>query len=341
MPFDRFRSANLPWRRLIQYENAALAVVTAGVAGLYALALSQAFAPLVPDRAAISAQDAPASMAKAPLLLGRVSAPVPEIKSLLQPGKLATLDLEAVRAGDDTVPRLVAAALPADLPVVRDVAARKASFFSAVLPLVLLVNEEILAERQRLEALHAKHLAGDRLSLADNAWLAGLANKYAVDEVDFAVLLRRVDAVSPALTLAQAAEESGWGRSRFAQEGNALFGQRTWVRGAGIVPAGRGKGQRYEVRAFTTLLDSVRAYARNLNTHRSYADLRQLRATMRRAGNVDPSVLATALLSYSERGEAYVDNLQAIIRANSLTGFEKAKLAPPRRPTQIANRPIR
>ncbi|MHA1563757.1 MAG: glucosaminidase domain-containing protein [Alphaproteobacteria bacterium] len=331
MLFGRLRTASQPWSGGMDFQRGTLAILATGVGALYLLALL----PLVTVNVGTHIADAP-------LLQGQTSPAeqAPQSPPQPEPRKLAAmvLDLDAVRAGDDAVPRLVAISLPDDLPVVKDVATRKAAFFSAVLPLVLLVNEEILAARERLTILHDKHQAGEILSLADSAWLDRLAAKYKIEAADFDALLLRVDTISPALTLAQAAEESGWGRSRFAQQGNALFGQRTWVRGAGIVPSGRSAGESYEVRAFTTLLDSVRAYALNLNTHGSYADLRALRATM--GAGRDPIVLATALLRYSERGPAYVRNLQAIIRVNGLVGFEKAKLAP-QLPTQLATRPIR
>ena len=319
----------------VNFQRGTLAFLATGVGALYVLALL----PLVTVNISAQIKDAPLLSAKTPPAQQLPQSP-PDPTPQPEPQKLAAmvLDLDAVRAGDGTVPRLVAVSLPEDLPVVQDVAASKAAFFGAVLPLVLLVNEEILAARERLMALHNKHRSRHTLSLADNAWLDRLAEKYKVETADFEALLLRVDTISPALTLAQAAEESGWGRSRFAQHGNALFGQRTWVQGAGIVPAGRPAGQTYEVRAFATLLESVRAYALNLNTHGSYADLRALRATMR-AGR-DPLRLATALLRYSERGPVYVKNLQAIIRVNGLASFEQAKLVP-QLPTQLATRPIR
>ncbi len=357
MPFTRLSTAAAPWSGPVGHQNVALAVLTASVGGLYALALVQLAVPSQPapsleaalqnNSSFLAARDVAPSAVGGPLLVGRTAPALRQARQLPAAQKLAgvaAIDLDAIRAGDGAVPRQVAEELPEDLPVIQDVAARKAAFFSAVLPLVLLVNEEIAAERRRLSEIHAQYLAGAKLSLAEQGWLSRLAAKYRVDGADFATLLLRVDTVSPALTLAQAAEESGWGRSRFAQEGNALFGQRTWVRGGGIVPTGRGGNETYEVRAFTTLLESVSAYALNLNTHRSYGDLRALRATMRNGGgDLDAMVLAGALTSYSERGPDYVDSLRAIIRVNGLAGFEKAKLAslPGLIPTQIANRPVR
>lgn len=357
MPFSRCPTAALPRPWQMDYQRAALSVLAASVGGLYALAVIQFAVPghgttspgtaFLEESGPLATPHAPEPAKAAPAQLARTAHALPKAKP--QANKLAgagnsAIDLDAVRAGDGAVPRLAAARLPEDLPVVQDVAARKASFFNAVLPLILLVNEEISAERQRLTDIHQQFRSGASVNPGEEAWLSRLAAKYQTDGSDFAALFLRVDTVSPALSLAQAAEESGWGRSRFAQEGNALFGQRTWVRGAGIVPAGRSAHETYEVRAFTTLIESVSAYALNLNTHRSYAGLRELRAAMREeSGDLDAVVLASALTRYSERGPVYVDNLRAIIRANRLTGFENAKLVPSQglNPTQIANRPAR
>lgn len=333
MLFGRLSTARRPWSGGLDFQRATLAFLATNVGALYVLALL----PVGTANLAGHINE----VIVAPNMSGAVApAQPPQSPPEAELQKLAAmaLDLDAIRAGDDAVPRLVAVSLPEALPTVQDVATRKAAFFSTVLPLVLLVNEEISSARQRLKILNDKRLSGEILSLADTAWLDRLVAKYKVETADVEALLLRVDTVSPALTLAQAAEESGWGRSRFAQDGNALFGQRTWVRGAGIVPEGRPAGESFEVRAFATLLDSVRAYALNLNTHASYADLRAMRATM--PATRDPLALATTLLRYSERGPVYVENLQAIIRANGLVGFEQAKLTP-LLPTQIATRPIR
>jgi Bax protein len=139
--------------------------------------------------------------------------------------------------------------------------------------------------------------------------------------------LRRVDAISPALALAQSAEESGWGRSRFAVKGNALFGQRTWGKGSGLVPQRRDEGGRHEVRVFPSLLESVRSYARNLNGHPAYGDFRARRAAMRaRDTKLDPYGLIETLTAYSERREDYVRTIHKILRVDNLEELEGTRL---------------
>jgi Bax protein len=244
--------------------------------------------------------------------------------------------LSPIRRGYEPVPRLLLAELPEDYAKVKQVDQRKRLFFKTMLPLVLRVNEEIVTERRRLVGLMAIQEAGHDLQPLDRVWLDNLAERYQTNSGEFATLLRRVDAVSPALAIAQAVEESGWGRSRFARTGNALFGQRIWAPGEGIVPHDREDGETFEVRAFDGLIDSVRAYALNLNRHPAYADFRATRA-MQRATEValDPYTLADTLIDYSERREHYVDTLKSILRANRLEQFEVARLAP--RPT-VASR---
>lgn len=168
-------------------------------------------------------------------------------------------------------------------------------------------------------------------SLPDEArWVMVLSERYGASPGDCAELMRRVDTVSPALALAQAAEESGWATSRFAREGNAVFGQWSWRPGSGLVPMRRGDGAGHEVRSFDTLLDSVRVYATNLNTHPTYELFRAARAAQRAEGQqLDAAALAATLDPYSERGGGYIETRHAILRANRLQQFEGAQLAPP------------
>ncbi len=194
------------------------------------------------------------------------------------------------------------------------VATKKRLFFRLLGPFVLRANELILGDRRRLEIL-AKESA---TSEAGEAWIQALPARYKMGEMpnDAAIgdlieaLLMRVDIVPPSLALAQAAEESGWGTSRFADLGNALFGQWTWG-GKGIVPREQrsGKGD-YKIAAFESPQESVSAYMLNLNTHRAYEALRRARAKLR----------------YSERGQAYVDTLKVIMRVNKLDPADDAFL---------------
>ncbi len=246
--------------------------------------------------------------------------------------------LERVRTGHQPVPRVFVASLPSDMPRLGSVATRKAVFIKTMLPLILRVNEEIIHQRRRLILLRERIRNGRQLSVGESLWLDEMAARYEVKRGDLDELLRRGDAIPPSLALAQAAEESGWGTSRFAQEGNALFGERTYRSAPGIVPRNRPNGQRHKVKSFGGLLDGVRSYARNLNIHPAYDEFRRTRAALRRrvgeGAGVDGQRLADTLVRYSERGADYVRTLKIIIGANNLEQFDKARLsdgaAPPR-----------
>jgi Bax protein len=161
----------------------------------------------------------------------------------------------------------------------------------------------------------------------DNAWLQDLSRRYGLDAPDFDLLLKRVDIIPPSIALAQAAEESGWGTSRFALEGNAPFGQYTFDDGNGLIPERREDGKRHLIRTYEHLLDGVRSYAQNLNIHEAYRQFRRQRAEMRAHGQeLDGVKLVPALLAYSERGQAYVETVETIIRANNLAPFDRARL---------------
>jgi Bax protein len=207
---------------------------------------------------------------------------------------------------------------------------KKRIFFRVMGPLVLHSNELILQEREQMLALVSKSGRSD----ADNDTLIKLAEKYRVakdgdlDEKTLDELKRRIDIVPPSLALAQAAEESGWGTSRFAHLGNAVFGQWTWG-GDGITPKEQrsGKGN-YKIAAYDSPQGSVNAYMLNINTHASYADLRARRADMRAADEtISGWKLAETLTRYSERGQAYVDGLHNLMRINHLQPTDTAFLS--------------
>lgn len=207
---------------------------------------------------------------------------------------------------------------------------RKLWFIKTVTPLVIHANERILRDRLRIEILKVYTDAGIELDRSEAQWLNRIARRYKLAKLDFKALLRRVDIVPPSLALAQAAEESGWGRSRFAREGNALFGQRVYRGKSGIVPKERAEGEVYRVRAFDSALHAVRAYKHNLNTHSAYEVFRRQRADMRRRwGWLDGYVLAGGLLRYSERREAYLDAIRTIMRGNGLGVLDLLQAAEP------------
>lgn len=231
-------------------------------------------------------------------------------------------------SGQVEVPRIFLATLPVDMADVNLTEKRKRAFLKVMLPHILRENERILSDRNRLEQLHQRIQLGAGLSARDQAWLEKLADLYGVEDVDTAELLNRVDVIPPALALAQAVEESGWGTSRFALMGNAVFGMWTWTPGAGLVPENRPEGETYEVARFKSLDHSVAAYMRNLNSRGSYREFRDKRAAMRdRAESPDSYQLAGTLHRYSVRGQDYIRTIRSIMKTNALEQFDSAKLA--------------
>lgn len=269
--------------------------------------------------------------------MARVAAPAapsaparPAVEFVLRRFASLGFDLDSIRAGASRVPRLFLATLPEDLVDIDAPEKRKAVFIGTLLPLVLRVNENVLADREHVLGLRNLERKGGELEATDREWLQRVADRYGAANEDYATLLHHVDAIPPSMALAQAAEESGWGTSRFAAVGNALFGQRVWKRGAGIAPAERDQGARYEVRKFARLESSVAAYIHNLNSHPAYRDFRDQRASLRVARQPrQGAVLVSHLHRYSERGTDYVDTLRAIIRENDFGRYDSAQLQPP------------
>ncbi|MEE2761546.1 MAG: glucosaminidase domain-containing protein [Pseudomonadota bacterium] len=236
-------------------------------------------------------------------------------------------DMATIRAGKSPVPPLFLTALPSDIVRIRQPEMRKSFFFKMVLPLVLRVNDSIALDRRRLLPLLAAIRDSKNLRAEDRLWLAAKLDQYGVRRAGLAELARRIDTVPPSLAMAQAAEESGWGTSRFVREGNALFGQWTFESAGGLVPRDRDVGKVHKVKAFQNLTQAVGAYVANLNTHRAYRGFRAERARMRAAGReLDGEKLARTLVSYSERGRAYVDSIRRIIRINRLRQLDGARL---------------
>jgi Bax protein len=230
------------------------------------------------------------------------------------------------------VPRLAVTALPRDMAEIEDSEARKALFLRTLLPLVLQANRELRRLRGKVAAALDAQAEG-RLGATDALWLEALAQWYGAEEGNPADLLNRVDSVPPSLVLAQAAQESGWGTSRFALRANALFGQRAWGDSAvGLVPA-EATRKDFKVRAFPDLQSAVRAYLHNLNSHPAYRDLRERRARARAMG-VPPHALEMVhgLTSYSEEGADYVAALSELIRSNQLQILDEVRLRERRLP---------
>lgn len=205
---------------------------------------------------------------------------------------------------------------------------RKEAFFSYFVPLIEAENAELLEVRNELMALRDRR---DTLSFFERMSVNGLAEQYEVEDFDLAasedwdLLIRRIDIVPPSLALAQAANESAWGTSRFALEGNNYYGHWCFVTGCGMVPAARPDGATHEVADFSSPQQSVERYIHNLNHHPAYRELRLRREQLRENDNpITGLALATELQRYSERGEDYVAELESMIRFNELTEFDSA-----------------
>jgi len=214
--------------------------------------------------------------------------------------------------------------LPNEIKMIESTKKRKEFFIQIVLPLILKENNNIRIDRKRLFSIINKSNNSD----LEKKWLAKKYKQYGIPSKDLSTLKIRMDEVPVSLALAQAAKETGWGTSRFALEGNALFGQWTWS-GEGLRPKESEKNEGHKVMKFNVLQASVRAYQRNLNTHSSYKDFRKARAELRDNGKpLDSLILAEYLDKYAETGDKYVEVLKKIIAQNSLKDFDDAKLLP-------------
>ena len=207
---------------------------------------------------------------------------------------------------------------------------RKQAFFDYFLPLIEERNRELLDARQELQTLYDNR---DGLSRRQRQRALAIADEYGLEEFDplaeddWNILLRRVDAVPPSLALAQAANESGWGTSRFAREAHNYFGHWCFVEGCGLIPSSRPQGASHEVAAFNSPQHSVERYMHNINNHEAYTDLRRLRSVLRNNGEMlDGNRLVEGLGRYSERGQDYVDEIRSMIRIDDLTQFDVAML---------------
>ena len=208
-----------------------------------------------------------------------------------------------------------------DFKQITDIPSLKATFFGYLLPMVEYHNQQISHDRKQLETMHNTLQGGGNLKSAEQKKLKQLAKFYkldnpeADDKTQVTQLLARVDVIPPELALVQAAKESGWGRSRFAVEANNLFGQWCYTKGCGLVPSGRDKEAKHEIKRFDSPSDAVLSYIKNLNTHSAYQPVRDIRADLRRQGKaVTGESLAPGLIQYSQRREAYVEEVLAMLR---------------------------
>ena len=214
--------------------------------------------------------------------------------------------------------------LPNEMKSIESSGKRKSLFIKIILPLVLEENNRIIIDRKKLFSILNKN----KNSKDEIKWLNQKFKQYGVVNKDLATLKVRMDIIPVSLAIAQAAKETGWGTSRFAIEGNALFGQWTWS-GEGIKPAGADTNATYKVMKFNVLKASVRAYQRNLNTHSSYKKFRFVRAQLRDDNKkLDSLKLAEYLDNYAQTGTEYTKVLKQIIQQNQLKDFDEVKLLP-------------
>ena len=214
--------------------------------------------------------------------------------------------------------------LPKEIKQIESTKKKKEFFIQIVLPLILEENYLIRLDRKRLFVILNKNNNTE----SEKKWLKSKFKQYGVVNRDFTTLKIRMDEIPVSLAIAQAAKETGWGTSRFALEGNALFGQWTW-NGEGIKPASADSGATHKIMKFKILQASVRAYQRNLNTHSSYKEFREARAIQRdNDGKLNSLELVKYLDKYAETGKEYIVVLKKIIEQNSLTDFDGVKLLP-------------
>ena len=222
--------------------------------------------------------------------------------------------------------------LPNEMKMIESTEKRKNLFIQIILPLIIEENNRIKLNRKKLFSILNKN----HNSNAEKKWLNEKFKQYGVLNKDLSTLKVRMDTVPVSLAIAQAAKETGWGTSRFALEGNALFGQWTWSK-KGISPKNKDPDQSHKILQFQILKASVRAYKNNLNTHNAYKEFRETRAKLRQENKrIIGLDLTKYIKNYAAIGEKYVAIIEDIIENNSLTDFDKADLLPTRLKTGVA-----
>ena len=240
-------------------------------------------------------------------------------------------DLKGVRDGQKVKP-IYLTKLPKDLKNLGNTSKKRELFIKIILPLILDENSKISEDRKKLFQILRKNFN----TVGERVWLKRRFKEYKIDDQDLAKLKMRMDIIPVSIAIAQAANESGWGTSRFALEGNALFGQWTWSK-KGISPKKKDPNQSHKILQFQVLKASVRAYKNNLNTHNAYKEFREVRAQLREENKKIIGLDLTKYLeNYASIGKKYVLILEDIIKNNSLTDFDKADLLPTRLRTGIA-----
>ncbi len=230
-------------------------------------------------------------------------------------------DLKKIRQGQPVKP-IYLSQLPKDLDQLKNTKKKKDTFIKIVMPLILDENNKILENRRKL----FKILGKSTNSMGEKRWLKRRFKEYGIKKGDITTLKVRMDIIPPSIAIAQAAIESGWGTSRFALEGNAMFGQWTWSK-KGIEPTDKSKNQDHRILKFSMLRSSVKAYKNNLNTHHGYKEFREKRAELRKNNKkISGLKLVNYLYNYAATGKEYTKSLKRTIDQNGLTDFDDATL---------------
>ena len=242
-------------------------------------------------------------------------------ETVIQLFKDVDYDLGKVR-NEKLVKPIYFTQFPRDLDNLQSVKLKKETFIKIVLPLIVAENEKILDDREKLKVISEKKFTSD----LEKQWLRQKLLEYKVKKGNLDELLRRMDMIPVSIALAQAAKESGWGTSRFALEGNAIFGQWTWD-GQGIAPLKRDGDKNHKILKFPILRASVKAYKNNLNTHKSYLKFREKRNSLREKNKkITGLALTGTLKNYAQTGSEYTKILNQIITQNRLSDFEPVRL---------------
>lgn len=216
-----------------------------------------------------------------------------------------------------------------DFSKYKDIKQKKEAFFNFIYPKVAEANKEILLTRKFLQKELVKSNNGKAVTKKNILKISQLCAKYnkpCTSDLsnNISTLLSSIDIVPPSLVLAQAANESSWGTSRFAREGNNYFGQWCYKKGCGLIPKKRNSGAKHEVRKFKNATDSVKAYIFNLNSGKAYATMRKARAAARKRGEKPNGItMANGLTKYSERGIHYIKEIKQMITFNKLVKYDK------------------
>ena len=243
------------------------------------------------------------------------------VKSLQQNKIIHDFQIDNVRE-TKIIPNVIIAQLPRDLKTIKSIKNRKELFIKITLPLIVQENEKLLSLNNKIKLIKSSF---DQISRKEADWINKLMIQYKADTLD--ALLIKVDEIPVSLALAQAVIESGWGTSRFAFEGNALFGQYVWgATNQGIIPNERKTDAKYKIKSFNSLSDSVASYMKNLNTNFHYNEFRINRFVLRSNNIPLKGTLLTEFLSSYSIEDNYTDKIKNIIELNDFDDFENLNI---------------